>query len=156
MKRTASAAEIGFLALLCLAPAPLVIHAEDAGTASAATDADLKLLQGKWEGVEKGQENKGKCNLTIEGKTVSFVGSNPQEWYKATLEIRGDKNPKQLDGTITACPAESVIGKTSRGIYKVEGDTLTLVGRIPGSPDSPKSFDDAEQTRTFVLQRSAK
>jgi uncharacterized protein (TIGR03067 family) len=70
--------------------------------------------------------------------------------------LRADKNPKQLDGTITACPQDSFVGKISRGIYKLDGDTLTLVGRIPGAPDSPKSFDDGEQTRTFVLKRAAK
>ena len=120
---------------------------------AASVEAEWKLLQGSWEGVEKGREAAGKCNLTITDKTVSFVGANPQEWYKATLELRSDKAPKQMDGTITACPQESFVGK---GIYKLEGDTLTLVGRIPGAPDSPKSFDDAEQTRTFVLQRSTK
>jgi uncharacterized protein (TIGR03067 family) len=150
---------MGCVAVVLLATLPTSIQAQaPAAPAQAAVDAEaeLKLLQGAWEGVEKGQEDAGKCNLTITDKTVSFVGAKPQEWYKGTIELRVDKNPKQLDGTITACPAESVVGKVSRAIYKLEGDTLTLVGRVPGAPDSPKSFDDAEQTRTFVLKRVTK
>jgi uncharacterized protein (TIGR03067 family) len=114
----------------------------------------LKLLQGKWEGEEKGRD--GKCTLTIEGKEASFVGANPQEWYKATLELRGDTNPKQLNGKVNACPVPDFVGQLSRGIYKLDGDTLTLVGTEPGSPDAPKSFEDPEHTRAFVLKRATK
>ncbi len=166
MKRFISSVEMACLAVIAIAipTSPTCAQAPGAppsapgapGAPAASAEADLKLLQGNWEGVEKGRETDGKCNLTITDKTVSFVGAIPQEWYKATLEIRPDKVPKQIDGTITACPQESLVGKVSRGIYKLEGDTLTLVGRIPGAPDSPKSFDDSDQTRTFVLQRSPK
>ncbi len=154
MKRYVASVALACLAVLAIPASPT--RAQAPAEPAAPVEAEWKLLQGSWEGVEKGREAAGKCNLTITDKTVSFVGANPQEWYKATLELRPDKAPKQMDGTITACPQESFVGKVSRGIYKLEGDTLTLVGRIPGAPDSPKSFDDAEQTRTFVLQRSTK
>ena len=157
MKRSIARISVACLAAIAITTSPAAAQAPAKPAEPAlSADADWKLLQGTWEGVEKGREAAGKCNLTITDKTVSFVGANPQEWYKATLELRPDKSPKQMDGTITACPQESFLGKVSRGIYKLEGDTLTLVGRIPGAPDSPKSFDDAEQTRAFVLRRSTK
>jgi uncharacterized protein (TIGR03067 family) len=141
------------LAFLFAATLPAV-RAQDKPAAVAA-DPELKLLQGTWEGVEKGKEAQGKCTLTIMDNAISFKGANPQEWYKGTIVLRGSAEPKQLDGTILDCPQPDFIGKTSPGIYKLEGDTLTLAGRQPGSTDGPKSFDDA-QSRVFVLKKAVK
>ena len=142
------------LALLLMAAKP-VVFAQDTAAGLAAVDEALKPLQGKWEGIEKGREAQGKCALAIAGKNIDFKGADGGEWYKGTLAVNATTEPKQLDGMIAECPFPDFVGKTTRGIYKLEGDTLTLVGRQPGEPDAPKSFEDSAKTRTFVLKKVA-
>jgi uncharacterized protein (TIGR03067 family) len=110
-------------------------------------------LQGKWEGVEVGRENDGKCTITIEGTSIYFQGGRQGEWYKATLTLPAGTDPKQLLGVITDCPSQEAIGKTAPAIYKVEEGKLTIVGHKPGTEGAPKSFDGDDNSRTFVLKK---
>ena len=145
------------IATVCLTSIPglLNIQAQEKAPTLAADDP-LAPLQGNWEGVEKGKEDDGLCKLTITGNKADFQGAKAMEWYKATLQVNARTEPKQLDGTINDCPSSEMIGKVSKGIYKLEGDTLTMAGRRPGNPEGPKSFDGGEDGRVFVLKRVAK
>jgi len=114
--------------------------------------SDSVVMQGTWSGAETGAKTPAECSLAITGSVVEFHGANPQEWYKATFTLQEDTNPKQLIATVTDCPFPKYVGKVSRGIYKIEGDTMTLAANEPGRPDVPSAFD-AANSRQFVLKR---
>jgi uncharacterized protein (TIGR03067 family) len=114
--------------------------------------ADFTTIQGKWKGKEMGANTEGACYLVVSGKNFEFRGANTNEWYKGTLTLKEDKNPRQLVGAITECPAIEYIGKASNGIYKIEKGTLTFTANEPGNPEAPSSFD-AVGARRFVFTK---
>jgi len=89
----------------------------------------------------------------VAGKSLEFRGGNTNEWYKGTFLLREDTNPRRVIATITECPLPKYIGKTSYGIYRIEGETLTIAGNEPGRPEAPSSFD-APGPRQFVLRHN--
>ena len=54
---------------------------------------------------------------------------------EGTFVLRPERTPKEMDQTITLWPGnEKTHGTTSRNIYKLDGDTLIVAYRPPGSP----------------------
>jgi uncharacterized protein (TIGR03067 family) len=112
------------------------------GAALPAQDAkkDLEKMQGEWTivSVEQGGKKKApdeefkKLKLTITGEEWK-VRSGDEEKIKMTFKIDPSKDPKTIDLTIKSG------GKVSRGIYKLEGDTLTVC----------RTFADAERPKEF-------
>ena len=143
------------LAALSMLTPRLSVRAEEAKSAAQTSDKEQTALQGTWEGVEKGEEGKGKSTMTVTGNSMHFQGANKEEWYKATFKILRDKDPQQLQATITESPAKEFVGKTSIAIFKIEDNTLTLSGKKPGTSGTPNSFDDKEDTRVFVMKKKA-
>ena len=141
------------LAAFSLLTPTLSLRAEEAKSAAQSSDKEQTVLQGTWEGVEKGEEGKGKSTMTVTGNSMHFQGANKEEWYKATFKILRDKDPQQLQATITESPAKEFVGKSSTAIFKIEDGTLTLSGKKPGATGTPKSFEDKEDTRVFVLKK---
>ena len=141
------------LAALSLLTPTLSLRAEEAKSAAQSSDKEQTVLQGTWEGVEKGEEGKGKSTMTVTGNSMHFQGASKEEWYKATFKVLPGNDPQQLQATITESPAKEFVGKTSTAIFKIEDGTLTLSGKKPGTSGTPKSFDDKEDTRVFVLKK---
>jgi hypothetical protein len=99
-------------------------------------DAELKPLQGYWEGEGAG----GKCSITITGTSLLYrAGTN---WFKTTFTLPADTAPAQLHATITASspPTNNVIGTVVFAIFKIEDGILTLA--VEGDRP-PESFDSA-------------
>ena len=104
------------------------------------TAAELKRLQGYWEGEGAG----GKCFITIMGNSLHYrVGTN---WYKTTFTLPPGTDPQQLHATIKDCapPTNNAVGKVVFAIFKIEDGTLTLAARGDGAEDMPKSFEATE------------
>jgi uncharacterized protein (TIGR03067 family) len=102
---------------------------------------ELEKFQGEWTGVsleENGKkfpdEHVKKFKLTIKGEKWT-VQIGDRELGEATFKIDPSKSPKRIDMTF------KVEGEDldSQGIYKVEGDTLTLC-RARGKAERPKEF----------------
>src|SRR2546427_7363542 len=89
-------------------------------------DSDAAMLQGKWVGQEVGRENEGSCSLAISGKHMEFHGVNPQEWYKGTISLLENSNPKQVVVAITGCAEPKYVGKASHAIYRIENGALHI------------------------------
>ena len=111
--------------------------------------SDREKLQGTWVGKELGQE--GEVRVIFSGDTIDFKGAHPQEWYKGTAVLNETLTPKQADFTISECPMPSFVGKLSKAIYTLEGNTFTLAGSEPGDENRPNSFDPSGGTRVFEL-----
>lgn len=112
-----------------------------AGPASPPIAAELQPLQGKWEGFMAGNET-SKITVTINGNSLHFY-RDADFWYETTLTLPAGAYPPQLHATIKACPQPCAeIGKVVHAIFKVEAETLTLIGIQATAVEPPQTFDE--------------
>ena len=119
--------------------------AEASPRAPKGTAAELKRLQGTWEGVVVGDKSGQKITITITGNSLHFH-RDTNFWFETTFTQPVGTDPKQLHATIKngAPGQESSVGKVVVAIYKIENGTLTLVALGGGDEETPKSFEAAE------------
>jgi len=121
---------------------------------------ELKRLQGTW-GVTS-QEHGGKksdakdiANLTVEvsgAKVTTRDGVDVKE-DASVARLDGKAKPAELDLKITA---GADLDKVVKGIWKLEGDTLTICIAEPDK-ERPKAFEAKEGTgHTLLVLRKAK
>lgn len=108
-------------------------------------------LVGRWkcqELVTSGQPSPGNEDLeyefTADGKWVIYRQGNPLTGADRTYKPVEDGKTKGIDLSEVANPYP--------GLFKVEGDTLTLIFRHAGL-GRPAGFDDAEGTMRFTMSR---
>ena len=116
---------------------------------------DKKAIQGTWTG-SKGDK---KAQLTFEGNkfTFEFGGKSAS----GTFTIDPAKKPKQIDLTITKGDDETkkYEGKTSKGIYELNGGKLKWLASEPGAEDRPEAFPkeaDKAKGLYLILERAKK
>lgn len=149
---------------LLIACASVGLMAQPAGRLSTSSDtvasergaAELKVLQGKWEGVWEGSgadsKPQPKITITITGNSFHFH-RDTNFWFDTTITLPAGAEPKQLHATIKNCPAAQAdsIGKVVGAIFKIEQGILTLADYDIAS-DPPKSFADAQSR--YVLKKA--
>jgi uncharacterized protein (TIGR03067 family) len=114
-------------------------------------------LQGEWTmvsmetvGVKHSDDDVKKYTLTIKGDQWTVMnGLSPGAGR--TFKIDPSKDPKSLDLTIKLGDQERV----SQGIYKLEGDTLTLCRTQEGG-ERPKEFKTTAEAGILVVWKRAK
>ena len=141
MKRPICVLTLTCLAILCGGAGCSSLHKSDSAA-----------LQGTWQGSEIGGRTEGVCWLIIAANAVEFRGANTNEWYKGTFTLRQDTTPLQVIATIMQCPFAQYIGKTTHGIYRLEGGKLTFTANEPGNPEVPTGFD-AHGSRRFTFKK---
>lgn len=134
---------LALVTLSLLLPGALIC-AVAAGTTNATIAAQIQRLQGTWQGVQVGHESAGKYTVTIAGNSLRYQGLNTNEWYHTTFTLPEGTNPQQLHATITAGPQREDAGKVVFTIFKIEADTLTLVGIEASATAPPKTFREAQ------------
>ena len=117
---------------------------------------NITELEGIWNGTDNYSDSIMRIynfsgsdfNYTEDGHTNDEDG----EWYVGTFSINTQTNPKQIDAVIIDCfpNGSEYLGETALGIYKIEGNTLTLASHEPGVPTRPSSFSGGG-TRVWVL-----
>jgi uncharacterized protein (TIGR03067 family) len=106
-------------------------------------------LDGTWVGTADGY---GEWTFKISGGKVE-VKSSDGDFYAGTVKLNQKTNPKQTDIKINKCSIPEYEGETSLGIYKLEGNKLTLVASEPGSMSRPYYLESGGQAMLFSLTR---
>jgi uncharacterized protein (TIGR03067 family) len=119
-------------------------------------NAELQLLQGKWEGAEVGDRSHQKITITITNNSFHFH-RDTNFWFETTIALPAGTGPKQLRATINGCPPSQAdsIGKVVGAIFKIEDGTLTLAtGGADSSPEgTPKSFEATDGLTRYELRK---
>lgn len=143
-------------AISCVAAVLIVavgVRAEDAADAR-------KAVVGKWKlvGFERGGIGQPDRLLPTGAMTFDkdggFTGSFPDHEMGGTVTIDPTRTPAAMDFAHAKEPDK---GKTMRGIYKVEGNKLTLCAAPPGraAKDRPTTFaTKGTDNVLFVFERA--
>ncbi|GAC1469164.1 MAG: hypothetical protein NVSMB9_12650 [Isosphaeraceae bacterium] len=98
-------------------------------------DGDLKKLEGKWTTASG---TGGKVSYTFEGNKLKVVA--PSRTYEISITIDSQAKPeKTIDFKIDEAPDDAK-GKTSKGIYKFDGDD-TLIWCFRPEGDRPSKYE---------------
>jgi uncharacterized protein (TIGR03067 family) len=126
------------------------------GAARALADDDksssetFKALQGTWISENEGIDSK----WTFEGEKVKANVQGVDYTCKVKLDPKAKPHPT-LDFVIEDGPDEFK-GKTSKSIYKLDGEKLKLCLSLPGK-DRPKEFEQTEdESYIFELKKEKK
>ena len=108
-------------------------------------------LDGTWVGTTDG-DYWGQWTFVISNGKVEIKG--PESiFYSGTVTLNNKTNPKQADFKIDKCSQPEYAGETSLGIYKLEGNKLTLVASEPGSMYRPAYLESGGGAMLFPLTR---
>jgi uncharacterized protein (TIGR03067 family) len=116
-----------------------------------AAKKDAPSIVGEWDGekavrggVEKPLPEGGvKITFTADGKLIFKEGNKDAE--EGTCKLDAKKNPGEID---IVPPKES---ETHVGIYKIDGDTLTICLADKNSTDRPTKFESPDGSNIFLV-----
>ena len=117
---------------------------------------DLKKLEGDWKiesWTQFGAQVGANWTWTFKGDKYTLdQGTNLEE---GTIKLDPKKDPPVMDLEITGGNCK---GKDQPGIYKLDGDTLTVCFAWPGVADRPTEFTSTADNRwiLIVLKRGKK
>lgn len=116
----------------------------------------LEKLQGSWQLVSA--EIRGRKvvidagtntdRTVIDGEKVTVMRGG-RESHSSTIRIDPSKSPGHMDSTHVV---RNGVKTVSEGIYKLEGDTLTICASISGEK-RPERFESNEKVMLSVLKR---
>lgn len=134
---------LGALLLLLAGPPTIAALALD----EPELKGDLKTIQGEWLFESDGQSSKWSVKgdvMTSEIGGITYIS-------KLTLDSEAKPN-KTIDFKLSE-PGEYA-GQTALGIYKLEGNMLSVCVSRPGNPDRPTTFEAVEDVSLkFDLKR---
>jgi uncharacterized protein (TIGR03067 family) len=109
-------------------------------------------LEGSWVGCEV-RRPVIDWMLTIKGDQFSLVREDLNLWYKGFLRLNKNCRLKKIDLEVIDAAKQISNGKTSLGIYEVDGDTLTIIATEPGDHLRPLSFDEPGKFSEFFFTK---
>jgi uncharacterized protein (TIGR03067 family) len=109
-------------------------------------------LEGSWVGCEVRRPIID-WTLTIKGNQFSLVREDLNVWYKGFLRLNKNCRLKKIDLEVIDTAEQISNGKTSLGIYEVDGDTLTIIATEPGDHLRPLSFDEPGKFSEFFFTK---
>lgn len=112
----------------------------------------ISELEGSWVGCEVGKPLVD-WTLTIKGNQFSLVREDWNLWYSGFLRLNKNCRLNKIDLEIIDAALQIFRGKTSLGVYEVDGDTLTIIATEPGDHLRPLSFDEAGKSREFYFTK---
>jgi uncharacterized protein (TIGR03067 family) len=122
---------------------------------------DKEKLQGTWkavtvEGGGKLQDQAEEHRLIFSGDEFS-IKKGEETMIKGKFKIDTSKKPKEIDMDFIEAKRDNLKGKTTLGIYELDGDTLKWCWNKPGG-ERPKEFSsqatDAHLLVTLKREKS--
>ncbi|MBN2314378.1 MAG: hypothetical protein JXM79_10640 [Sedimentisphaerales bacterium] len=107
-------------------------------------------MDGTWVGTAGGSY--GEWTFTISEGNVEVKGPDG-EYYSGAMTMKTGTNPKQVDFKIKKCSLAEYVGETSLGLYKLDGDKLTIAASEPGSLYRPYGLESGGDAMVFSLIR---
>lgn len=108
-------------------------------------------LDGTWVGTADGDYG-GQWTFVISKGKVEIKGPD-SIFYSGTMKLNNKTKPKQADFKINNCSQPEYVGATSLGIYKLNGNKLTLAASEPGSMYRPAYLESGGGAMLFPLTR---
>ena len=108
-------------------------------------------LEGTWVGTTD-EGYGGQWTFTISKDKVEIKGPD-FDFYSGTVMLNTKTNPKQAEFKIDKCSLPEYIGETSLGIYKLEGNKLTLAAGEPGLMSRPAFLESGGGAMLFSLTK---
>ena len=109
-------------------------------------------LEGSWVGCEV-RRPLIDWTLTIKGNQFSLVREDLNVWYKGFFRLNKNDRLKKIDLEVIDTAARISNGKTSLGVYEVDGHTLTIIATEPGDHLRPLSFDETGKFSEFYFTK---
>src|SRR5262249_36119546 len=122
------------------------------------SDAELKVLFGRWrvEKAEKGgkdvteQMKAMKLQVREGGQFTTQLGNEKED---GSFAVDPSKTPKQIDIKLAGGPNK---GKTLKGIYKLDRDTLIVCYQHDAKGERPTEFESKENITLITYKRDKK
>jgi uncharacterized protein (TIGR03067 family) len=138
-----------------------VLEREKGAARDDAGKEELKRLAGTWQAVsyeldgkKASEEDMKKIRLLIDADGNAKAQSEGKTFIASRIKVDPAKRLKTMDITFTE--GEVAPGKTAPGIYKLEGETLTICRAAPGK-DRPTEFTGKAGTGlTLMVYQKAK
>ena len=108
-------------------------------------------LEGTWVGTT--DEGYGDEWTFVISKDKVEIKAPDFDFYSGTVTLNTKTNPKQTEFKIDKCSLPEYVGETSLGIYKLEGNKLTLAAGEPGSMSRPVFLESGGGAMLFSLTR---
>jgi uncharacterized protein (TIGR03067 family) len=122
------------------------VRAEDK---KADLSGDLKKLQGTWVSTP---DNAQESRWVFEGKKSTTTAGGRE--YVCEVKVDPKATPHPTIDFMVIEGEDDAAGKTALGIYKIEGDTLTLCVTLPDVGSRPTEFKAVEEeSHLFHLKR---
>jgi uncharacterized protein (TIGR03067 family) len=145
-----SASLFTLLAVVALAGLGLLVGATSQALGDDKPQSELlKPFQGTWATDGDGIDAK----WTFDGEKVKATVNGTDYTCKVKVDTEAKPNPT-LDLAIEEGPEEAK-GKTSKAIYKLDGEKLTLCVSVPGK-DRPKEFAQVEDESYLFSMKKQK
>lgn len=114
------------------------------------------LLDGTWIGHPEGYDNVRYTMVVTDDEFVTTVKVDDLEphVHTGTLKVRKSGDHYKIDNTILSSSIPRYVGKTSLGLFSLDGDTLTMVVNDPGNESRPKSFVNPGDAVVAILVRA--
>ena len=88
-------------------------------------------LEGSWVGCEV-RRPLVEWTLSVNGNQFNLVREDLNEWYTGFLRLNKNCRLKKIDLEVIDTAKQKSKGKTSLGIYEIDGDKLTIIATEPG------------------------
>ena len=108
-------------------------------------------LEGSWVGCEARRAHID-WMLTVEDTHFSLVRKDSGLWYMGLIRLNLNCKLKKIDMVIDDSAIPALRGKTVLGIFKKDGDSLTIASSQPGGHSRPQSFGEPGTTE-FIFAK---
>jgi uncharacterized protein (TIGR03067 family) len=110
------------------------------------------VVSGEEDGKPSPEEKIKGSKMTVDGKTIKLSDKDDKQLWILDYKLDPSKKPAEIDMTVAEGQGA---GKSSQGIYELEGDSLKLCYALPGA-DRPKTFKTTAGAKEncFTLKRA--